>query len=1093
MDIIKPKPSNYVPLVKENTTKTILVKNKVMRTRNGRLTTAIISSMLEENENENLSYELVIREQPKNVKSVGLTDKERKPIEPPLIVQLSVYNEKREPYVQCLYNSNFFILATLLEEKQTIDETGKYTYKTLLMDKYKDKKLLLGTTVASMNRLKDVDGSNGAFFIFYDLSIRYEGSYRLKFSLYEMKQNKTIYRSSTVSDVFTVYSPKAFPGFKESSALAKSFAEQGVKIRIKKDVNVPRTRYSKYSNDIWLNDNGEILSKEGFLLKKKLLNESESEHSESSSVKSSQRSSPIMSINGSGRSIPIKQESSFIPVNIKADPYKDESTNDSYGQYKPTKYEINPSNNRETFIPEKSDGYANIRNKKDYPDAYPPYYYDRNNTIQNSKRSNDYNHNQNIKNNTAMNIEMQSNRYENNNNNMQTNKYENNNTYYDYHRNERENQYSSYTRNDSNGRPYENASPNYYGGYNEKEKMYNDTYGHLPSNKINNEEKMDTIPRSNNNRNLQRNIPLSISDGEFSRNIPYSNNIPNYRNEPSETDLNLPSTRGSSYIENKSNHYPSPIENPLPRDTNNTYNRYENSQYDNYRINTNRYGSGNKPSVKRSFEVYEQDHVENNYKYGNGSPNNKSSNNGYRSPDSKTSSEEDFNQSLLMNKSTMDSNMKNRYSPFFSSRSVPDTDHNEYIKNSYIPKEDCYGPTNNRNYGYYRGNNDYGNNKNQPNGNYSTMDIPPYDETNCRLSSNTREYCKTRSDNDYNCNPKERETILYRNEDYSNPPSKSNGYAYQQPPSPAFNHHKDLPEPIPYDNTYSKRDDSSLKPIRSDGYENRMKRREGMPQRSCSYNEMSHGMNEREDKPLRAGSYDDRFKRRRINPSRNDYFERNMDMEYGQNEHYEKYQNLTPNYSNKGSTTSSNVISLQVNSNTPMSYNDDRFTNSRSSNNSDSGYPGSMINRKETRYQDNSKAELNKFCYSPQSMEISGSNDNNPRYYNNNSNNNLLLPDSRYSEKEKNTPYNNTQYKGSGNYHNNTNSNYQRESFITRDNHSSFKNNIRDIINQENVSYRSDNERQSSFLNMNDEFKPYSKTPSNFDMRISRIVIENSV
>jgi len=59
-----------------------------------------------------------------------------------------------------------------LEEKQTIDETGKYTYKTLLMDKYKDKKLLLGTTVASMNRLKDVDGSNGAFFIFY-VSIKY--------------------------------------------------------------------------------------------------------------------------------------------------------------------------------------------------------------------------------------------------------------------------------------------------------------------------------------------------------------------------------------------------------------------------------------------------------------------------------------------------------------------------------------------------------------------------------------------------------------------------------------------------------------------------------------------------------------------------------------------------------------------------------------------------------------------------------------------------------------------------------------------------------------------------------------------------------
>jgi len=50
MEVIKTRHSNYIPLVKENTTKTILVKNKVMRTRNGRLTTAIISSMLDENE-----------------------------------------------------------------------------------------------------------------------------------------------------------------------------------------------------------------------------------------------------------------------------------------------------------------------------------------------------------------------------------------------------------------------------------------------------------------------------------------------------------------------------------------------------------------------------------------------------------------------------------------------------------------------------------------------------------------------------------------------------------------------------------------------------------------------------------------------------------------------------------------------------------------------------------------------------------------------------------------------------------------------------------------------------------------------------------
>jgi len=39
------------------------------------------------------------------------------------------------------------------------------------MDKYKAKKMLLGTTVASMHQLKDLDGTMGSFFIFY-VSIR---------------------------------------------------------------------------------------------------------------------------------------------------------------------------------------------------------------------------------------------------------------------------------------------------------------------------------------------------------------------------------------------------------------------------------------------------------------------------------------------------------------------------------------------------------------------------------------------------------------------------------------------------------------------------------------------------------------------------------------------------------------------------------------------------------------------------------------------------------------------------------------------------------------------------------------------------------
>lgn len=40
-----------------------------------------------------------------------------------------------------------------------------------------------GSIVSSLYRLKDVDDRDGAFFVFPDLSVRMEGSYRLKVCL----------------------------------------------------------------------------------------------------------------------------------------------------------------------------------------------------------------------------------------------------------------------------------------------------------------------------------------------------------------------------------------------------------------------------------------------------------------------------------------------------------------------------------------------------------------------------------------------------------------------------------------------------------------------------------------------------------------------------------------------------------------------------------------------------------------------------------------------------------------------------------------------------------------------------------------------
>ena len=48
-------------------------------------------------------------------------------------------------------------------------------------------KALSGNMCSSMHRLKDLDGSLGGYFVFPDLYASREGSFRLKFTLYEME------------------------------------------------------------------------------------------------------------------------------------------------------------------------------------------------------------------------------------------------------------------------------------------------------------------------------------------------------------------------------------------------------------------------------------------------------------------------------------------------------------------------------------------------------------------------------------------------------------------------------------------------------------------------------------------------------------------------------------------------------------------------------------------------------------------------------------------------------------------------------------------------------------------------------------------
>lgn len=105
------------------------------------------------------------------------------------------------------------------------------------------------------------------YFIFPDLSVRHEGFYRLNFHLYEeTKDSKDVtegipiskptpnanlgkpsapkssldFRLDVVSKQFQVYSAKKFPGLATSTNISRVIAEQGCRVRIRRDVRMRR-------------------------------------------------------------------------------------------------------------------------------------------------------------------------------------------------------------------------------------------------------------------------------------------------------------------------------------------------------------------------------------------------------------------------------------------------------------------------------------------------------------------------------------------------------------------------------------------------------------------------------------------------------------------------------------------------------------------------------------------------------------------------------------------------------------------------------------------------------------------------------------
>ena len=132
-------------------------------------------------------YELVIRQQPTRACVAGVKEKGRKPFDPQPIVQLRVREAGTYLAQHYLQSPYYFMCCCLLDPLN--DAPAPIAPLTALT----------GTLVSSLHQLKDVNSSDGGFFVFGNLFVKVEGDFRLKFTLFEMRNGIVTHLTSIIS------------------------------------------------------------------------------------------------------------------------------------------------------------------------------------------------------------------------------------------------------------------------------------------------------------------------------------------------------------------------------------------------------------------------------------------------------------------------------------------------------------------------------------------------------------------------------------------------------------------------------------------------------------------------------------------------------------------------------------------------------------------------------------------------------------------------------------------------------------------------------------------------------------------------------
>lgn len=183
------------------------------------------------------SFHVYVKQQPREALVVAKgKEKARKAIDPPPIVALEV-KPTVDPQKNFLQNPYLFTVVSLYKSDRDEPLSGSDS--------------MTGTLTSSLHRLKDHHNLDVGLFVFGDISIKMLGTYRLHFRMYEYNPDtyNAQYLACTTSDKFSVLAPKDFKGMEESTSLSRNIADQGVRLRLRKEARAAAGTKRSYPYD----------------------------------------------------------------------------------------------------------------------------------------------------------------------------------------------------------------------------------------------------------------------------------------------------------------------------------------------------------------------------------------------------------------------------------------------------------------------------------------------------------------------------------------------------------------------------------------------------------------------------------------------------------------------------------------------------------------------------------------------------------------------------------------------------------------------------------------------------------------------------